>query len=356
MPRVDIIIPVYNVERFLRRCLDSIISQTFTDWRAICVDDGSTDGCASILDSYAAADARFVVIHKRNGGLSDARNCGMDAADAEYVMFVDSDDLIHPQTLEIALGLAQRDGSDVVSWYRDSLYSNLQVKILRGLGKDPVSAKPWGMMRRYSLSWVRSFTTDNLPGHCSDWNHPGTPDTLKHCFVWRHLFRRKAIADIRFIKGLKYEDIPWWSEVLLKPLHATVTNLPLYYYYPNLNSIAKGSPIVGKTGDIFTGILMTQRLYASKASASQMQAWSHNIKWAVLHGTAPKICHLTSMEGGDVLRNLVREMYHSGVFDDATTIKELWARDCYLMSIGLISAIVRPSRRRLKALKALIPG
>lgn len=356
MPKVDIIIPVYNVERFLRRCLDSVVSQTFTDWRAICVDDGSTDGCAAILDSYAAADQRFEVIHKENGGLSDARNCGMDAARAEYVMFVDSDDLIHPQTLEIALGLARRDGSDVVSWYRDSSYRNHQVKLLRALGMDPVSARPWGMRRHFDLSSVKSFTTDDLLPHCSDWPCSSKIGAVKHCYVWRHLFRRSAIADVKFIKGLKYEDIPWWSEVLLKPLRATVTDLPLYYYYPNLNSIAKGSPVFVKTVDILTGILKTHCLYASKASASQMQAWSHNIKWAVLYGTAPRLCRLTAMEGGDRIREIILDMYHSGVFDDAATIKELWARDCYLMSIDMVRSVMRQSRRRLKALKALIPG
>ena len=96
--KVDIIIPVYNVEAYLRRCLNSMLAQTYTHWRAICVDDGSTDGSPAILDEYAAKDSRFKVIHQENGGLSHARNEGMAVADAKYVMFVDSDDFIHPQT------------------------------------------------------------------------------------------------------------------------------------------------------------------------------------------------------------------------------------------------------------------
>lgn len=353
MPVVDIIIPVYNVEPFLRRCLDSVMAQTFTDWRAICVNDGSTDGCAAILDSYAAMDSRFSVIHKENGGLSDARNRGMDASSAEYVMFVDSDDLIHPQTLELALGLALRDGSDIVSWYRDSSYRNHQVKLLRILGKDVVSAKPWGFRRKFTLADVDSYVTDSLIECCSDWKH-ASPRALKHCFVWRHLFRRSAIKDVRFIKGIKYEDIPWWSEVLLKPLKATVTQLPLYYYYPNPKSIAKSTPRHDKLVDIFTGIVRTHRLYVTKGTAAQRHAWSHNIKWAVLFGSASKIRCLTAMDDSGRLKRVIRELYYSGVFDDASTVREIWARDCYLLALGHINAVERRLLRRLRPQKAIL--
>lgn len=355
MTTVDIIIPVYNVEPFLRRCLDSVVSQTCPLWRAICVDDGSTDGCGAILDSYAAADSRFKVIHQKNAGLSDARNAGMEVSDADYVMFIDSDDFIHPQTLEIALGLAGRDGSDVVSWYRDAIYRNYQVKLLRLFKRDTISAKPWGMKRRFNIGRIRSFTTDKLVEHCSDWQHPGRRNVLKHCFVWRHLFRRTAISDVRFIKGLKYEDIPWWSEVLLKPLNVTVTRLPLYYYYPNCKSIAKSTPAFPRAVDILTGISRSHLLYRSEATREQMAAWSHNIKWAILYGTASKICRQTAGEGGDKLKKIIREMLDNGVFDDAVTIKELWAKDCYLMAIGAIDFIPRPGVRRLKALRGLLP-
>ena len=80
--KVDIIIPVYNVEPYLRRCLNSMLDQIYTHWRAICVDDGSTDGCPAIREEYAANDSRFMVIHQANGGLSHARNEGMAVADA----------------------------------------------------------------------------------------------------------------------------------------------------------------------------------------------------------------------------------------------------------------------------------
>lgn len=93
-PIVSIIVPIYNVEKYLRECLDSIISQTFTDWECLLIDDGSPDKCGEICDEYAAKDKRFRVFHKENGGVSSARNLCLDNAKGEWVTFVDADDMI----------------------------------------------------------------------------------------------------------------------------------------------------------------------------------------------------------------------------------------------------------------------
>ena len=98
--RFSIIIPVYNVESYLRQCLDSVLAQTFGDWEAICVNDGSTDGSAAILEEYATKNERFKVITQANGGLSAARNAGIKDAQGEYVLFLDSDDWLEPTALQ----------------------------------------------------------------------------------------------------------------------------------------------------------------------------------------------------------------------------------------------------------------
>ena len=92
MPEISIIVPVYKVEPYIHRCIDSILAQTFTDFELILVDDGSPDNCGTICDEYAAKDDRIIVIHKENGGVSSARNTGLDIASGRYIMFCDSDD------------------------------------------------------------------------------------------------------------------------------------------------------------------------------------------------------------------------------------------------------------------------
>ncbi len=97
----SLIIPVYNVEKYLKECLESVLCQTYEDWEAICINDGSTDGSATILEEYAAKDSRFKVISQSNGGLSVARNSGLEAASGDYVLFLDSDDYLEKDALRI---------------------------------------------------------------------------------------------------------------------------------------------------------------------------------------------------------------------------------------------------------------
>ncbi|MBS5450477.1 MAG: glycosyltransferase family 2 protein [Coriobacteriia bacterium] len=113
-PRVTVIVPVYNTERYLEACLDSLVNQTFSDIEILCVDDGSTDSSGAMLDARAARDARIRVIHQSNAGVSHARNVALDAACGEYILFVDSDDFIDLDTCEKLLNIADRDGADIV--------------------------------------------------------------------------------------------------------------------------------------------------------------------------------------------------------------------------------------------------
>ena len=116
MPKVSVVIPVYKVEPFLRRCVDSVLHQTLTDLDIVLVDDGSTDHCPQICDSYAQQDSRVQVIHKQNGGLASARNAGMRAATGEYLFFLDSDDWIEADGMETLYQLACRYQVDFVRY------------------------------------------------------------------------------------------------------------------------------------------------------------------------------------------------------------------------------------------------
>ena len=115
-PKISVILPVYNVEQYLRNCLDSVVNQTFRDIEIICVDDGSTDGSGAILDEYAAKDNRIVVIHQANAGVAAARNTGLKSAQGEYLAFLDSDDAYNPQLCELAYNRACQSGADIVKF------------------------------------------------------------------------------------------------------------------------------------------------------------------------------------------------------------------------------------------------
>ena len=115
-PKVSIIVPVYKVEEYLSQCVDSILNQTYKNIELILVDDGSPDNCPKICDEYASSDDRVIVIHKENGGLSDARNTGIKKATGKYLMFVDSDDWIELDTCKVAVETAEKEKADLVFW------------------------------------------------------------------------------------------------------------------------------------------------------------------------------------------------------------------------------------------------
>lgn len=111
-PLVSIIVPVYNVKPYLSRCVDSLLGQSYQNMELLLVDDGSTDGSEALCDEYAAQDARVRVLHKKNGGLSDARNAGVDAAKGEYLSFVDGDDWVSPYYIENLYRALEQAGAD----------------------------------------------------------------------------------------------------------------------------------------------------------------------------------------------------------------------------------------------------
>ena len=113
-PIVSVLVPVYNVEKYLPRCLESILQQTLSDIEVICVNDGSTDQSAQILENYAEIDKRIIVITKENGGLPSARNAALNKACGKYIGFVDSDDYIQPDMFEKLVNTAEKKSSDIV--------------------------------------------------------------------------------------------------------------------------------------------------------------------------------------------------------------------------------------------------
>lgn len=127
MPLISVIIPVYKVEKYLNRCVDSVLNQTFRDLEVILVDDGSPDRCPQICDAYAKKDNRVRVIHKENGGLSDARNSGIDIATGQFLAFVDSDDWLRNDIYEFAMNLQRKYQADIVEFGIRRVVNELEV-------------------------------------------------------------------------------------------------------------------------------------------------------------------------------------------------------------------------------------
>lgn len=209
MPRFSIIIPVYNVEPYLRECLDSVLGQTFTDWEAICVNDGSTDGSAAILDDYARRDKRFLIIAQPNGGLSAARNTGLAAATGEYVLFLDSDDWVEPTMLK---QLAPHCNSTDMLCFACRRTDNG--------ASDPLQteqAAGWDYYNRHALE------RREVPFVC----------------VWQRCYRRQFLAENRlhFREGILHEDNEFTPRACLAAKTVKVIPDVLYHYRVRPGSI-----------------------------------------------------------------------------------------------------------------------
>ena len=322
MPTISIIIPVYNVEKYLRRCLDSVLNQTFSDWEAICVNDGSPDNSAKILEEYAARDERFKIITKENGGLSDARNAGMKVAEGDFILFLDSDDFIHPQTMEITHFLATRDGSDIVSFTYDRIYRP-QLMVRHKLGLDTDSVVPSRIHKRYDPAGIKTLVTDDVYAYATERAHnafnPKRKWLIKHCQVWKNLYRRELISDTPFIKGILFEDFPWWSAIMLKNPRVTIAPLPLYFYVPNFGGIVLSAKQLRILHNLCDGIESAFILYKEQATEYQMQQWSKKFKWHFIKWAFRKIKYLDNSAVLEAARKRFCELEKIGALDNPPT-------------------------------------
>ncbi len=318
-PKISIIIPMYNVEKYLRRCLDSVLNQTFEDWQAICVDDGSPDKSGEIAEEYAKKDNRFVVIHKENGGLSDARNAGMPYAKGKYIMYLDSDDFIHPQTMEIAYNLIEKNNSDILSFQYDRMYRP-RLMVRHFLRMDTDNVVPRGMKKRYKVDNIKTKTVDDVFELATERTHnktnPNRKWLIKHCQVWKNIYKKSLIKDIPFIKGILFEDFPWWSEVMLKQPRVTVAPLPLYYYIPNFGGIVLSAKQLRIMKCLCVGIKSAYKLYSEKGTPEQMKKWQSQFMWYFINWAFRKLKYFKTDEEIKEARNEFIEMNKMGIFND----------------------------------------
>lgn len=215
-PLVSIIIPVYNVEKYLERCVDSVLGQTYKSLEIILVDDGSTDNCGKICDTYKLSDTRISVIHKKNGGLSDARNCGMKISNGDYIFFVDSDDWIKKECIQTLIFYALEKDADVVI----SKYISVSDETMLQIKNKPTSAVMLTKMTALSdLLYQKKFTTS----------------------ACGKLFKATVIKNVQFPVGKLFEDVETIFKIIESSERIVLLNDNLYYYFERTNSITKSN-------------------------------------------------------------------------------------------------------------------
>ena len=219
---LSVIIPVYNVEEYLAKCVDSILNQTYRNLEVILVNDGSKDGSGSICDDFVQKDSRVRVIHKENGGLSSARNAGMDAAKGEYISFIDSDDWIETDSYEHLLGLMEK----------------YQVKLVCGGNWD-----------------VDGATGEKTLGICPKKEELVTGEEfVGKMFLWDgcdssvcdKIFHRSLLENFRFPEGQVSEDVAITYKIVLGAERAVLSEYPFYNYYHRVGSISRTVEITDK--------------------------------------------------------------------------------------------------------------
>lgn len=207
---ISVIVPVYNVEKYLERCVKSIAAQTYKDLEILLIDDGSTDKSGKMCDDFQQTDSRIKAFHKQNGGLSDARNYGIEHSAGEFISFVDSDDYIDEKMLETLHRLITENDADLAVCSAMDVFE----------GKEVTQVKE---IKEFNLNKVESYKYmlrgDGIPSACNK------------------LYKRQTVGNVRFPVGKLYEDGFFTPQILKRVEKTAVTSKPMYYYFRRADSI-----------------------------------------------------------------------------------------------------------------------
>lgn len=211
-PLISIIVPIYNVEKYLDKCIDSIVNQTYKNLEIILVDDGSNDKSSYICDDWGKKDKRIIVIHKLNGGLSDARNAGLDIAKGEYISFIDSDDFVSIKFIEKLYEYMIITNSDLIQ----CTYQKVHEQYIEPINRIDIN-----------ISTYETITSLQMLIKEEKFNQ----------VVWNKLYKREILMGMRFEFGRLNEDEFFTYQVFAKCKRITFINIPLYFYLIRTGSI-----------------------------------------------------------------------------------------------------------------------
>lgn len=239
MAKISVIIPVYKTELYLRRCVDSVLNQSFYDFDLILVDDGSPDQCPGICDEYAINDSRVHVIHQKNNGPSVARNNGIDWAFSEsnskYLAFVDSDDYLHPQFLEYMYYAVENNMAEISMCRHKYVTENENLETIE----------------KYEINSVKEISAEELM--VKEWG--------SFNYVWGKLYHKKCFQSLRYPENISFgEDNLIIFKAMFESSKIIFVDCQLYYYFYNSTGITK-SPWTPKSLGVFEGIQVQLEYY-----------------------------------------------------------------------------------------------
>ena len=283
-PEISVIVPVYNVEKFLPQCLDSILTQTYDNFELICVDDGSTDNSGKILDDYADKDKRIKVFHQQNKGLVGARNSGADAASGKYLYFVDSDDATHPQLLEICHTLLEKEDADWVCFQMQCVSENEQPTI-----------------KKYDIKKIDYIITDNPLPYCQAHQKYEIGFT-----VTTKLYRTSFYLQHRFDLKINFEDYPQTLDFIASHPKTVCLSEALYFYTYNPASISRSNWTAQKIKDYHTGLSYVYDIYQN--NPQELSLLIKNVFSRILKRQLSIIRHSNKQSQPPLLRAFTEEL------------------------------------------------
>ncbi|MBR0482901.1 glycosyltransferase [Candidatus Saccharibacteria bacterium] len=245
-PKVSVVVPIYNVEKYLRECIDSILGQTLKEIEVILVDDGSPDGCGRIIDDYAKQDARIVPIHQKNSGYSAAVNKGIDLARGEYIGIIESDDFIESNMYESLYQNAKKNETDITKgmffFYNPTLPPSKQNKVWANPCGIDLRLAPDGPFRAYEWPQIIGF----------------------HSSIWSSLYRASFIKKIKIPEtaGASYQDFPFMIEAMCRAKRISVVKQPFVHWRnepkQNNSTSARGKKLLLMAQNTITGLKTVQ--------------------------------------------------------------------------------------------------
>lgn len=247
-PLISVIVPVYKVEAYLPRCLDSIVNQTYRNLEIILVDDGSTDNCGTICDDYASRDYRIRVIHKENEGVSSARNAGLDVMQGEYLMFVDPDDWLSLDAVQVLYYRMMQDGSDMAVGRHIDVYEN-------------------GVMDDACCSWM----TDVCYSHNDIVLKMRGSNFVPVC-AWGKLYKSALYLNQHFPDVRHAEDLAIYPHILDRCNKISTSEKVIYYYYQRPDSMMRAMKEAARIDCLLVNLHFMEYLL-KKGCASGAERW-----------------------------------------------------------------------------------